>query len=149
MLLVAFCPKKERNKMNARIRSRPNLICLTPHLLKRRAAIIWAAHIGTHVFLKLHDNYQTKNKCSYDNRQKKCFISLGFVIVIASKWETFPSDWIWICVRTVSNFHGTEIGIWAGFGPVGSTEKKLANFEQVLRVAFSCFIGQKQIFKFL
>ena len=25
---------------------------------------------------------------------------------------------------TVSNFYGTEIEIWAGFGPVGSTEKK-------------------------
>ena len=27
--------------------------------------------------------------------------------------------------RAVSNFYGTEIEIWAGFGPVGSTEKKL------------------------
>ena len=24
----------------------------------------------------------------------------------------------------VSNFYGTEIEIWAGFGPVGSSEKK-------------------------
>ena len=24
----------------------------------------------------------------------------------------------------MSDFHGTEIEIWAGFGPVGSTEKK-------------------------
>ena len=27
--------------------------------------------------------------------------------------------------RAVSNFHVTEIEIWAGFGPVGSTEKKI------------------------
>ena len=53
MLLVAFRPKKERNKMNGRIRSRPNLICLTPHLLKRGAAIIWEAHTGTQAFLKM------------------------------------------------------------------------------------------------
>ena len=26
---------------------------------------------------------------------------------------------------TVSNFNGTEIEIWASFGPVGSTEKKI------------------------
>ena len=25
--------------------------------------------------------------------------------------------------RTVSNFYGAEIEIWAGFGPVGNTEK--------------------------
>ena len=31
-----------------------------------------------------------------------------------------------LCIsRPVSNFYGTEIEIWAGFGPVGSTEKKL------------------------
>ena len=30
----------------------------------------------------------------------------------------------------VSNFYGTVIEIWAGFGPVGITDKKkLANFE--------------------
>ena len=27
--------------------------------------------------------------------------------------------------RAESNFHGTEIEIWAGFGPVGNTEKKI------------------------
>ena len=27
--------------------------------------------------------------------------------------------------RAVSNFYGTEIEIWAGFRPVGNTEKKL------------------------
>jgi hypothetical protein len=27
--------------------------------------------------------------------------------------------------RAVSNFYGTEIKIWAGFGPVGDTEKKI------------------------
>ena len=26
-------------------------------------------------------------------------------------------------ITALSNFHGTEIEIWAGFGPVGNTEK--------------------------
>ena len=29
------------------------------------------------------------------------------------------------------------------FGPVGNTEKKWADFEQLLRSVFSCFQGQK------
>ena len=33
---------------------------------------------------------------------------------------------------TVSNFYGTEIEIWAGFRPVGSTKKKMADYEQLL-----------------
>ena len=49
--------------------------------------------------------------------------------------------------RAVSNFYGTEIEIWAGFGPVGNTEKKIvADYEQLLRVFFSCFRGQKKIY---
>ena len=43
----------------------------------------------------------------------------------------------------VSNFYGTEIEIWAGFGPVGSTKKNWADYEQPLRAVFSCFQGQK------
>ena len=32
--------------------------------------------------------------------------------------------------------------IWAGFGPVGNTEKKIwVNYEQLLRLVFSCFYG--------
>ena len=51
--------------------------------------------------------------------------------------------------RAVSNFYGTEIEIWAGFGPVGNTEKKnWANNEQLLRAVFSCFHGQIQSLKF-
>ena len=47
--------------------------------------------------------------------------------------------------HAVSNFYGTEIQIWAGFGPVGNTEKKIvADYEQLLRVYFSCFRGQKR-----
>ena len=45
----------------------------------------------------------------------------------------------------VSNFHGTEFDIWAGFGPIGSTEKKVwADYEQLLRTVFSCFRVQKK-----
>ena len=40
--------------------------------------------------------------------------------------------------------YGTENEIWAGFGPVGNTKKKLgADYEQLLRAVFSCFLGQK------
>ena len=38
----------------------------------------------------------------------------------------------------VSNFHGTEIDIWAGFGPVGITSKtNWVDCEQLLKAAFS------------
>ena len=44
------------------------------------------------------------------------------------------------------NFYGTEIEIWAGLGPVGSTEKKIwVDYEQLLRTDFSCFHRQKKI----
>ena len=33
------------------------------------------------------------------------------------------------------------------FGMVGNTEKKCANYEQLLRAGFSCFQGQKDIKK--
>ena len=47
--------------------------------------------------------------------------------------------------RARINFYGTEIEIWAGFGPFGSTEKKLGvDYEQLLRTFFSCFNGQKK-----
>ena len=43
----------------------------------------------------------------------------------------------------MSNFFRTEIEIWAGFGLVGNTEKKIgADYEQLLRLVFSCFQGQ-------
>ena len=45
----------------------------------------------------------------------------------------------------MSNFYGTEFKIWAGFGPVGKNEKKMgANYEQLLRLDFSCLQGQKK-----
>ena len=50
----------------------------------------------------------------------------------------------------MSNVCGTEIEIWAGFGSVGNTEKKIgADYEQLLRAFFSCFQGQKNIAKIL
>ena len=46
----------------------------------------------------------------------------------------------------MGDFYGTGIEIWAGFGPVGNTERKnyWANYEQLLRPVFSCFHGQKK-----
>jgi hypothetical protein len=42
-------------------------------------------------------------------------------------------------------FYGTGIDIWAGFGPVGITEKKnWADYEQLFRPFFSSFHGQKK-----
>ena len=37
----------------------------------------------------------------------------------------------------MSNFSGTEIEIWDGFGPVGNTEKKIRDdYEPLLRSVF-------------
>ena len=42
-------------------------------------------------------------------------------------------------------FLGKISDIWAGFGPVGNTEKKnWADDEQLLRAVFPCFQGQKK-----
>jgi hypothetical protein len=47
----------------------------------------------------------------------------------------------------VSNFYGTKIEIWAGFGPVGSSEKKnCGDYEQLVRAFFHGFIGKKKRF---
>ena len=46
----------------------------------------------------------------------------------------------------MSNFYGTEIDIWAGFGPVGSTEKEIwTDHEQLLKTFFHVFIGKKNV----
>ena len=45
----------------------------------------------------------------------------------------------------MSNFHGANIEIWTGFGPVGNTEKNWADYEQLLRALFLCFHGQKKL----
>ena len=45
--------------------------------------------------------------------------------------------------HSVSNFYGTEMEIWAAFEPVGSTGKKWADYEQLLRSVFSCLRRQK------
>ena len=42
----------------------------------------------------------------------------------------------------MNNFYGTDIEIWAGFGPVGNTETNWANYEQLLMAVFLCFHGQ-------
>jgi hypothetical protein len=46
----------------------------------------------------------------------------------------------------VEDFYGTGVEIWAGFGPVGITEKKTirANHEQHLSLFFSSFCVQKK-----
>ena len=50
----------------------------------------------------------------------------------------------------LGDFYGTGIEIWAGFGTIGSTEKKnWADYEQLLRPVFSCFHGQKKFLKTL
>ena len=47
----------------------------------------------------------------------------------------------------MEDFYGTGIEIWAGIGPIGNAEKKKiwADYEQLLRVVFSCFQGQKKM----
>ena len=45
----------------------------------------------------------------------------------------------------MGDFNGTRIEIWAGFGPVGSTEKKnWVDYEQLLWTVFSCFQFHRQ-----
>ena len=48
--------------------------------------------------------------------------------------------------RAVSNFYGTKIEIWAGFGWLAILKKKVwaADCEQLLRAVFSCFQWQKK-----
>ena len=44
----------------------------------------------------------------------------------------------------MGDFYGTGIEIWAGFGPVGITEKNISvDLEQLLTSVFSSFRGQK------
>ena len=46
----------------------------------------------------------------------------------------------------MGDFYGTRIEIWAGFGPIGITEKKIcADYEHLFRPVFSSFHGQKKI----
>ena len=50
----------------------------------------------------------------------------------------------------MGDFYGTGIEIWAGFGPIGSTEKRVwADYEKILWVVFSCFQEQKKCLIFL
>ena len=45
----------------------------------------------------------------------------------------------------MGDFYGTGIEIWAGFGPIGITEKKKiwANYEQLLKTSF--FVQKKKV----
>ena len=49
----------------------------------------------------------------------------------------------------MGDFYGTGIEIWAGFGPLGITEKKWVNYGQLLKLKFSYFHGQKNVLKTL
>ena len=46
--------------------------------------------------------------------------------------------------REVPRWEISIKSIWAGFEPVGNTEKKWANYEQLLRMVFIVFRGQKK-----
>ena len=50
--------------------------------------------------------------------------------------------------RAVSNFYGTEIKIWAGFGSVGNTEKKIGPKMSNFRGRFFHVFMGKKTFKF-
>ena len=49
--------------------------------------------------------------------------------------------------RTVSNFYGTGIEIWAGFGPDENTDKKMGRLWATFEVGFFMFSGAKKKFK--
>ena len=63
--------------------------------------------------------------------------------------ECFASKSLYRCCAG-RHFYGAENEIWAGFGPpVSNTEKKIgADYEQLLRVIFSSFQGQKNTYFF-
>ena len=42
----------------------------------------------------------------------------------------------------VSNFYGTDIEIWADFGPVGNTEKRIGPIMSNFWVFFHVFMGK-------
>jgi hypothetical protein len=44
----------------------------------------------------------------------------------------------------VGDFYGTGIEIWAGFGPVGITEKNWTDYKQLLRPVFFMFSWTKE-----
>ena len=49
---------------------------------------------------------------------------------------------IWAKEATLGwRYHQSTVGslIWAGFRPIGNTEKVWADYEQLLRTVFSCF----------
>ena len=63
----------------------------------------------------------------------------------SSNFRRFSTKWVNLFMElkslyinhVVSNLYGTEIEIWAAFGPVW----------QLLRPFFSCFHGQKKVLK--
>ena len=45
----------------------------------------------------------------------------------------------------MGDLYGTGIEVWAGFGPIGSTEKRVwADYEQLFRVFLFLFSGTKK-----
>ena len=47
----------------------------------------------------------------------------------------------------MGDFHGTGIEIWAGFGPVGISEKKIGPITSTFEaVFFHVFMGKKKFF---
>ena len=63
----------------------------------------------------------------------------GFPMRVFSAKSLFSS-------RAERHFYGTEIVIWAGFGPIGNTEKKsLGRLWATFRDGFFMFSGAKKI----
>ena len=54
---------------------------------------------------------------------------------------------IWAKEATLGwRYHQSTVGslIWAGFRPIGNTEKNWADYEQLLRAVFHVFRGKKK-----
>ena len=89
-----------------------------------------------------------KLKWTENNYNKKCVPKLCSNDFWSRKFTLTQSHYTQVTQYAVSNFYGTGIEIWAGFGPVGNTEKKVggqlwATFEG----GFFMFSGSKKIDK--
>ena len=82
------------------------------------------------------------NQKNHENtRLHKALVCHNFFFQFAILYVTLQPKSLYIS-RVVSYFYGTEIQIWAGFGPIGNTEKRnWADYEQLLRSFFFMFPG--------
>ena len=77
------------------------------------------------IIIILHaTTFPTLQKKKSSQKNSLCEKQSSFVVSFLLRIFLLSAKSLYIS-HTMSNFYGTEIEIWAGFRPVGSTEKKL------------------------